>query len=406
MARYLTPGKLSTLILTEIHLLSDEPFSPGLLDVLSSHVLPTHYASSSIDGLASDLSKSSDVQSLCVSLQALPSSLPGRTAFDFFLSQAWACVDLDSLHGLFDRLHRLAHPEQVEDRRISPASPLGSFLRRCLVEWTRLQFADSLALLEVFRLWLEPTRERWSRIDPEGATHLAAKEVCHKASSAAFASQELSISSEDVEVALTHSISVLQRIGQRMPSDLKHKISSWSRQLSSQSLAHFMAFYESWRAGEYTMALENLHRYFDYSLSASRAVEDAAGPRVQYQYALLHLSVLHADFERWQESVESMEECVITGTVFSWEHCCGYRPVLTEYNSKREPGHTLSAFRPSLPSAPAANPSQYIASIVVRSDRACRQWRWPGRARLPQAQSSRRKTPLSSRHHPARGSTT
>jgi anaphase-promoting complex subunit 5 len=35
--------------------------------------------------------------------------------------------------------------------------------------------------------------------------------------------------------------------------------------------------------------------------------------KVYYQYALLHLSVLHADFERWEEALGTMEECIATG---------------------------------------------------------------------------------------------
>lgn len=315
MARYLTPGKLSTLILIELHFLSDEAFCFRLLDVVSSQVLPTSHAAKSLDALHEDFTKTSDITRLGSVLQKLPSDLPGRTAFDYFLSQAWACADLDSLHDLFDRLHRIAHPVQAEDRRVSPASPIGQFLRRCLVEWTRLQFADSLAILEAFRRWLQPTHARLLRIDPERAARVAGSDALSGNTPSVSVSRELSVSSEDVEAALTHSIFVLQRIGQRMSTGLKHEITSWARQMSSQSLVHFMAFYESWRAGEYTMALENLHRYFDYSLSASRGAEDASGPRVQYQYALLHLSVLHADFDRWQECVESMEECVITGTI-------------------------------------------------------------------------------------------
>jgi anaphase-promoting complex subunit 5 len=35
--------------------------------------------------------------------------------------------------------------------------------------------------------------------------------------------------------------------------------------------------------------------------------------RIYYQYALLHLSVLHADFDCWEESVDAMDECIATG---------------------------------------------------------------------------------------------
>jgi anaphase-promoting complex subunit 5 len=80
-------------------------------------------------------------------------------------------------------------------------------------------------------------------------------------------------------------------------------------------LHHFMSFFEAWRAGQYTLALEELHRYFDYSIATKGNATggQADGVKVYYQYALLHLSVLHADFERWEEALGTMEECIATG---------------------------------------------------------------------------------------------
>lgn len=75
----------------------------------------------------------------------------------------------------------------------------------------------------------------------------------------------------------------------------------------------FMAFFEHSKAGQYTMALESLHRYFDYSLAAKNGTADSTNLKIYYQYALLHLSVLHADFECWEESVDAMNECIATG---------------------------------------------------------------------------------------------
>lgn len=71
------------------------------------------------------------------------------------------------------------------------------------------------------------------------------------------------------------------------------------------------------------MALEALHRYFDYCLIGQQDLaggvnggagsSHGGGMKMYYQYALLHLSVLHADFERWEESAEALGECVATG---------------------------------------------------------------------------------------------
>lgn len=126
------------------------------------------------------------------------------------------------------------------------------------------------------------------------------------------------VSAEDAAGLITFSIHQLQKLGTRLPKDTKTKLQQWMvDQWDSgvQSLQHFLAFFEHWKAGQYTMALESLHRYFDYSLVAKSSTGNADNMRVYYQYALLHLSVLHADFDCWEESVEAMDECIATGAV-------------------------------------------------------------------------------------------
>ena len=127
------------------------------------------------------------------------------------------------------------------------------------------------------------------------------------------------ISSDDIDIALSTSIHSLQKLGARVPADLKAKLNSWlvthQQASDTQNLHHFMNFFEAWRAGQYTLALEELHRYFDYSIASKGAAAGGQddGVKVYYQYALLHLSVLHADFERWEEALGTMEECIATG---------------------------------------------------------------------------------------------
>ena len=124
------------------------------------------------------------------------------------------------------------------------------------------------------------------------------------------------MSTDDTDALLTFSIQQLQKMGTRLPDSVKSKLQVWMKDQSDsgvQSLQHFLAFFEHWKAGQYTMALESLHRYFDYSLVTKSGSDNM---RVYYQYALLHLSVLHADFDCWDESVEAMDECIATGVCY------------------------------------------------------------------------------------------
>ena len=318
MARYLTPAKICTLIVVESYLHDREnPDSDAkLLDLIIRQLHPAS-DHSSIPGPPEDAS------TFAAPLVSVPSNFPGRTHYDDFVHSAWTNADLDQLHHLFDRLYTILMPEVAEEKKVTPASPIGHFIRRCNVEWTRLRFADSLALLNAYKSYIASTWESWTRTQPEAAHMYTYKVDLHDsvpgATSMASSIAAPVISSDDIDLALSTSIHSLQKLGARVPPELKAKLGSWlaSHQQPSdtQNLHHFMDFFEAWRAGQYTLALEELHRYFDYSIATKGAAAGGQGEgvKVYYQYALLYLSVLHADFERWEEALGTMEECIATG---------------------------------------------------------------------------------------------
>src|SRR6202022_4873318 len=63
-----------------------------------------------------------------------------------------------------------------------------------------------------------------------------------------------------------------------------------------------ISFLEAWRAGDYPTSFDSLHRFFDYTMQNR--------DRSFYQYALLNLAVLEADFGSYQEAVTAMQETV------------------------------------------------------------------------------------------------
>ena len=64
------------------------------------------------------------------------------------------------------------------------------------------------------------------------------------------------------------------------------------------------SFLDAWRAGDYPTSFDSLHRFFDYTMRNR--------DRLFYQYALLNLAVLQADFGCYQEAVAAMHETVST----------------------------------------------------------------------------------------------
>ncbi|KAM0718071.1 hypothetical protein Q7P37_006403 [Cladosporium fusiforme] len=326
MARYLTPAKICTLILVESYLQNrEDPESDvKLLEIITEQLIENtgntscsreSHSKTSVENIAGP---PQDASNLAAPLSSIPSNFPGRTHYDDFVQTAWTVADLDQLHRLFDRAFAILTPENPEERKVTPASPIGHFIRRCNVEWTRLRFADSLALLNAYKSYIATTWSSWARTQPEAAKSYVSRDTGQDSVPlpvpAASSATAPMISNDDIDIALSISIHTLQKRGARVPPELKAKLRSWLslRQTSdTQNLHHFMDFFEAWRAGQYTMALEELHRYFDYSIAAKGAAAD--GVKTYYQIALLHLSVLHADFERWEESLGTMEECIATG---------------------------------------------------------------------------------------------
>ena len=331
MARYLTAAKLCTLVLVEVYVNSTQANPDHGSQILSliADLLVSQYAPSS----SPQEHTGPPIDALVFSepLSSIPSNFPGRNYRDDFIATLWSTASLDALHTLFERLQSLLQPANPEERLISPGSPTGHFVRRSIVEWTRLPFQASVTLLNAFTTYIEPTWSALLRRDPETAriyllqrqdTNARASVSAALSNSVVSDARSPAISTGDVEAALSHSVYLLQSRGRRIPPELRERLRTWlssstSQDQGVQSLHHFLCFFESWRAGQYNQALENLHRYFDYSLASKSAPDNGNGDgngnlKLYYQYALLHLSVLHADFERWEESLNAMEECVAT----------------------------------------------------------------------------------------------
>lgn len=328
MPRFLTPARICLLVAVEFYSEESVPTQSALalIDFISQHVI------SSAEQNGDDIQQrgafaSSDIDFFGNRLQSLSSSMPGRNLFDLLVNRIWEFNSVDSLHGFTQEMsvtrtrHSQDPPVEVRPNAFTPTSPLGLYVRRCWVEFTRLQFDDAEALWKAFVAYREPTRQLWQSKNPEYAARVLEEvnPACTVPSLPTSSSGDsmfrdgTSAAVVDADTLLHFAIQRLQKEGTRIPADVKARVEQWiGDQLDSntQSLHFFMAFFEHWRAGQYTMALENLHRYFDYSLAGKSAADNM---RVHYQYALLHLSVLHADFECWGESIDAMNECIATG---------------------------------------------------------------------------------------------
>ncbi|WPH01756.1 Hypothetical protein R9X50_00460800 [Acrodontium crateriforme] len=353
MPRYLTPSRLCLLALVDIYL-SGRTASTSRLELLSfiaSHIhAPTVDDERPENGI-SEIS-TGDASVFANRLSQWDSVIPGRTVYDVFLQRLWTLTGLDSLYVLFEHLGELTAPVVTTagdgSRTLSRSSPLGQFIRRCGVEFTRLQFADSQALWDAFEVYISPTFGTWAQKHPEASNQFAANRSLPSSFDTRYEANENQplttqcISTEETDNLVTFSLRQMQRLGSRVPPGIKVKLEQWitdQADSSMQSQQHFLAFFEYWRAGQYTMALESIHRYFDYSLVSKTGNDNM---RVYYQYALLHLSVLHADFDCWEESIDAMDECIATARENQDAVCLNFALSWLLYLRQVHPGNISS----------------------------------------------------------------
>lgn len=240
MARYLTPVKIALLTISSLYCEGAVPTSSNI-SVLS-FVVSNLQISNSLAAQGSDLVISPDptesVQKFEAILQKIESNIPGRTLYDSFLSKLWDINSLDALHVFFSNLENLLAKNAAEARRdaqngedvspdeirLSRSSPLGTFVRRAQLEFTRLQFHDSMRLWTAFIRYRNLTANAWKMrshslslasldenlegLDEEGTTSL------FKLAYPDFESDEQEVgmnSSSDIERLLEFQVDKLQR---------------------------------------------------------------------------------------------------------------------------------------------------------------------------------------------------
>ncbi|CBF76899.1 hypothetical protein AN4735.2 [Aspergillus nidulans FGSC A4] len=305
MSRYLTPSKVALLSLISIYTEGVVPNSSAIhvLSFVVSYLSPLGAgdAPSSSDGWPAQYSVS--IEDLEKALKVHPSSIPGRSIWDLFLRKIWSIDSCDALELFFTEISTTlakTREERIRERdaglapesgcmRLARCSPLGAFVRRAQLEFTRLQFHDSVKLWKGFVKYRLPTYRAWARRNPSdeqvpvdiNLLELGLDTSSHLAQ-VAYGNIEDNeeddcyVSTKEVERLLEFQIGELQRFGGRVPEELKAQL---KRIIASG------------------VTLPDLIHY----LSRDKGT---------YQYALLNLAILQADFGCYEEAVSAMQEAV------------------------------------------------------------------------------------------------
>lgn len=177
MGRFLTPSKIVLLVLALIYTEDVVPTSSSetvlnllifriIIDSISSAELLDQYSHGSILDLERDLA-------------GQPSVVPGRSVWDLLLKKLWSIDCSDALDAFITNLPALLAKtreqllrerdeaiEPVRAGKILRTSPLGVFIRRCHLEYTRLQFHDTAALWMDLVAYRMSTKSAFVRKNP------------------------------------------------------------------------------------------------------------------------------------------------------------------------------------------------------------------------------------------------
>ncbi|KAJ5288565.1 hypothetical protein N7478_001595 [Penicillium angulare] len=329
MTRYLTPWRISLLCLITVYTDGFVPNSSAIqvLSFLTAGLFPLDPADKQWE--KHYLPSISELEEV---LSGHDSSIVGRNLWDLLLKKLWSLDSLDALESFFsNRLPMLlSKPREqlIQDRdnglsletdgiKLSRSSPLGAFIRRSHLEHTRLQFHDSVSLWLAFVKYRLPTYHIYARKNPsEGQDPIDVNLLAHSLHGTTNLSQvvygsiendeedEGVVGVKDAERLVEFQVGELQRLGGRVPDEMRAQLKRiMTSETSVPVLMYYLGYLDAWRAGDYTSAFDNLHRYFDYTMHSNI-------DRSAYQFALLNLAIIQADFECFNEAISAVQEAV------------------------------------------------------------------------------------------------
>jgi len=182
MSRYLTPSKIGLLALTSLYTESVIPSAATvpILSYLVSHILPVTSNTSRTETKSSLHDSTLTIDDFQRATISHISGIPGRTVWDLLLHKLWKVDSFDALHVFFDTLSLLLQKKSEEQQSqaehgvdpnpnrilLSRTSPLGSFVRRTQLEFTRLPFHDGITLWKAFVTYRASTLLQWKKRNP------------------------------------------------------------------------------------------------------------------------------------------------------------------------------------------------------------------------------------------------
>ncbi|KAK9318673.1 anaphase-promoting complex subunit 5-domain-containing protein [Lipomyces starkeyi] len=272
----------------------------ALIHVYCSHEIRT----SSRVTLLMLLLKWTDGKDTCLSLFGLSdfkahlSDIPcvdGGSAYDRLLLKLYDIGSMDDLCSLINDFDSDFFKVSNDSGNIavSSTSLVGHFLRRSYVEFKAMEFDERVDLWKAFatfRSYGDNDMTIASLQKPEIQRMFSPKD---------------SFAMEDVTKMFEFQIEYMQKQGCSLPVSMVETLDKiLAHSFRTPSSIYYIRFLHGWRCGDYQEAFENLHRYFDYTMHHN--------DKIFYQYALLNLAILQADFNCLEEAVWAIQETIKT----------------------------------------------------------------------------------------------
>ncbi|KAI8844048.1 anaphase-promoting complex subunit 5-domain-containing protein [Chytriomyces cf. hyalinus JEL632] len=169
-------------------------------------------------------------------------------------------------------------------------SEFGIFVRKLLLEYRCFSFSDLASFFE------KVTEMRDALVDldetPNGI----------QVNDAATIETEAGISSEDADTFLNFYALYAESTGVALPEELEVKLQAIHAALPDQSRVYYVQYLTATRRGDFDLALQKLHQFYDYGATQSSSS--------QRHFALLDLAVLHATFGQIDEACKVLNEAI------------------------------------------------------------------------------------------------
>ncbi|KAF8936277.1 anaphase promoting complex subunit 5 [Dissophora ornata] len=289
---YLTPHKVSVLILIEYYCQNQCPLPAAqdlLLFLLKCIQDPAEYLHSNVNKFGRQVATETNPDvwgHLCITLKRIKSPHHLR---DFFMDQ----LDLDDT----DPKDVVPRKVGLKDLVVQPAEVMAQ------IEYRKLEFEEMCKFYNAFVTYISAIGKN------DQHSQLKDRSLGSAGSTV--------LSAFDMEKYLDQQTQQLSNLEQAdIPEDLMAHVYNIQSRMPALAKTHYIMCLHAQQTGDFEVAIQSLHRFFDYSM----VMHD----RVLYQYALLNLAMLHARFSHFEQALLALREAIEVARDHQDQECLGY----------------------------------------------------------------------------------